>query len=261
VNDKSEHQQLEVASGISLEVARRGQGRSIVCLHGMNGPIAGNLFFELLSRQADVVAPSHPGFGGSPLPDWMDRIDDLAYLYLDMLDALDLHDVILVGLCMGGWIATEIAIRSTQRLSKLVLVGSMGAKFTDRETREFPDIFALHPDTVTGLLWHDKSCAPSSSELTDGELEQVARNQEMAALFLWEPYMHNPKMPQRLHRIKIPTLVVRGAHDGLVSAANAKAVCKSLPSAHLETVESAGHFVEVEQPERLADRIIQFAAL
>lgn len=260
VSIKTGHDLLELPSGVSLEIARRGNGPAIVCLHGMNGPIGGGAFFEHLSRQADVVAPSHPGFGASPLPDWVNSIDDLAYVHLDVLDALDVREVVLVGLCMGGWIAMEMAIRCCHRLSGLVLVGSMGVKFGDRETREFPDIFALHPDQVVDLLWYDRSSAPSSSQLTEEQLEQIARNEEMAALYLWEPYMHNPKAQRHLHRVGVPTLVVRGAHDGLVSAANAQALCTSIAGARLETVAAAGHVVEVEQPERLAETILSFAA-
>jgi pimeloyl-ACP methyl ester carboxylesterase len=258
VSAKSDEHQLCTIAGMPLEVARRGKGRPILCLHGISGPISGGAFFDALSIHGDVIAPSHPGFGASPLPDWVDSIGDLAYSYLDLLEALDLRDVVLVGLCMGGWIASEIAIRCTQRLSKLILVGSLGAKFSDRETRDIPDIFALHPDVVTGLLWHNKSRMPSPATLNDAELEQIARNQEMAALYLWEPYMHNPKLRRLLSRINIPTLVMRGEHDGLISAAYAKSFCDSIPGARMQSVDDAGHVVEVEQPAMLADHVLRF---
>ena len=62
-----------------------------------------------------MIVPTHPGFGRAVLPDWIDSIDDLAYIYLDLLDALDLRDVTVIGCSLGGWIAAEIAVKSTAR--------------------------------------------------------------------------------------------------------------------------------------------------
>ena len=55
-----------------------------------------------------VIAPVHPGFGGTRIPDQFDDIEDLVYLYLDLMDALDLKDTVLMGFSMGGWTAAEI---------------------------------------------------------------------------------------------------------------------------------------------------------
>ena len=68
-------------------------------------------------RRYRVIAPHHPGFGGSALPDWFGTVDDLAYLYLDLAAALDLHDAVLAGACFGGWVAAEMAVRNTQRFA------------------------------------------------------------------------------------------------------------------------------------------------
>lgn len=74
---------------------------------------------------ARVVAPTHPGFGDTPARRNLTTIDDLAYLYLGLLDAMDLRPVVLVGVSLGGWIAAEMAIKST------------------RDAREIADIYAL----------------------------------------------------------------------------------------------------------------------
>jgi pimeloyl-ACP methyl ester carboxylesterase len=72
--------------------------------------------------------------------------------------------------------------------------------------------------------------------------------------------MHNPQLRRRLHRINVPTLMLRGASDGLVSAEYARAYAKSIPGARLETIERAGHVIQLEQPQELADRIVRFIA-
>ncbi len=246
---------------IALELAEEGSGRPILFLHGIEKLKAEPPLLGLLARRARVIAPSHPGSGQTPLPEWVDEIDDLSYLYLDLLERLDLNDTILVGLSMGGWIAAEMAIRCTHRVSHLVLVSPFGLKIGDRETRDFPDIFALPPEEVSRLLWHDRTLAPDLLTLPEDEAEQLPKHQEAAALYLWEPYLHHPKLARRLARVNVPTLVLRGAYDGLVSEAHARAFCAAIPGARYETLPDAGHVPEYEQPILLADHILRFAGL
>jgi pimeloyl-ACP methyl ester carboxylesterase len=73
-----------------------------------------------------VIAPHHPGWGNSALPSWLGSIDDLAYLYLDLATALELSCAVLVGSCIGGWIAAEMAVRDTRRFTCLMLADPLG---------------------------------------------------------------------------------------------------------------------------------------
>ena len=246
---------------VALEIAEAGSGPPLLLLHGIAGPLGGTPVFRALAPHARVVAPSHPGYGGSPLPDWIDRIDDLAFLYLDLIEAMGLSEVCLVGCSFGGWVAAEMAVKSTQRLKRLVLVNSFGIKIGDRESRDIPDIFALHPDEVSKLIWHDRKLAPDIAAMSDEAVERMVRDQEAAALYLWEPYMHNPKLRRWLHRIDVPTLLLRGAHDGLVSPPLAQAMADAIPGARLETIAGAGHAPEFEQPHILAERLERFLGL
>jgi pimeloyl-ACP methyl ester carboxylesterase len=72
--------------------------------------------------------------------------------------------------------------------------------------------------------------------------------------------MHNPKLPQRLHRVKIPTLLIWGASDGLVTAAYAEAYHRLIPASQLVIIPEAGHLPQVEQPELFLDHVLSFAA-
>ena len=137
--------------GVRLATVERGDGRLLLWLHGEEGLDPNAPCLDLLSAHARVLAPTHPGFGHSADADGVDTVDDLAYLYLDLLAARDLRDVVIVGCSLGGWIAAEMAVKSTERLAGLVLVGALGIKVGDRETRDIPDIFALHPQEVTEL--------------------------------------------------------------------------------------------------------------
>ena len=97
------------------------------------------------------------------------------------------------------------------------------------------------------------------SKLSDDQLTTIARNREALALYAWEPYFHNPKLRQRLHRIGIPTLLLWGVDDRFVSAADYGAAYRdAIPGARLETIEGAGHFPHLEQPDALAEKIRAF---
>src|SRR5258706_3068305 len=140
--------------GVKLEIVERGQGRPILWLHGEDGLDPGTPVLDLLAAHGRVLAPSHPGFGHSPDAASVDSIDDLAYLYLDLL-AEQPRQAVVIGCSMAGWIAAEMAVRCSHRLAGLVLVGSLGIKVGDRETRDIPDIFALHPDEGSRLQYRD----------------------------------------------------------------------------------------------------------
>ena len=245
---------------VQLEIHAHGQGRPILVLHGEDGPHRQDPFFSLLANEGRAILPTHPGFGQSPDMANIDTVDDLAYLYLDVLDAYDLHNVVVVGCSLGGWIAAEVAVKSTTRLSQLILVAPVGIKVGDRETRDIPDIFALPAEEVTRLQYYDPSMAGVDyATLSDDELTVIARNREATALYAWEPYFHNPKLRQRLHRISVPTLLLWGASDRFVTPGYyGTAYRDAIPGAQLDVIDQAGHWPHVEQPEMFVERVRSF---
>jgi len=246
--------------GVQLEVVDRGRGRPLFVLHGEDGLDPRAPFLEQLTNLGRVLAPSHPGYGHSPDVEHIDTVDDLSYLYLDFLTEQNLREVVVIGFSLGGWIAAEMAVKSTERIAKLILVAPLGIKVGDRETRDIPDIFALPMEEVTRLKYHDPSRAVvDSSTLSDDELTVIARNREATALYAWEPYFHNPKLRRRLHRINVPTLLLWGASDRFVTAGYYGAAYReAIPGAWLEIIAQAGHLPQVEQPEAFVERVHQF---
>lgn len=165
----------------------------------------------------------------------------------------------LVGFSLGGWIAAEVAVRCAHRLSRLILVGPVGIKAGDRETRDIPDIFALPPEEVTRLVYHDpRKAAVNYAAMSDEQLRTIARNRQSLALYTWEPYMHNSKLRYRIGRLKLPVLLIRGASDGLVSGQYLEAYRAAIPGARIETIAEAGHAPQIEQPRALVERILAF---
>ena len=246
-------------AGIELEVLERGQGKPILYLHGGAGIGRDTLFIDLLAKGRRVIAPSHPGFGKSSLPDWLDSVDDIAHIYLELMDRLGLTRTDLVGLSIGGWIAAEIATKVPERIERLALIGPVGVKTGPPDKLDVPDVFAMPREKLDQLRFHDPARhAPELATMPDEELHIVARNSETLALLTWEPYMHNPKLKHRLHRVKVPTLFVRGASDGIVSADYLARYAALVPQARVETIAQAGHLPQVEQPAATAATVLQF---
>src|SRR3979490_2676930 len=126
--DSAEGPATEKIAAAKIEILRRGTGRPVSFLHPHLGLHGSERFIELLAREVQVIAPSHPGFGHSELPKGMSTVDDMSYFYLDLIESLDLRDLVVVGASFGGWIRAEFATKTCARLSPLVLIGARGAK-------------------------------------------------------------------------------------------------------------------------------------
>jgi pimeloyl-ACP methyl ester carboxylesterase len=250
---------LKEIAGVRLELVERGSGRPLLLLHPAIGIKAADPVIDRLARSFRVLAPSHPGFGRSELPRGMSTVDDLAYFYLDLLDGRDLRDVIVVGVSLGAWIAAEIAVKSTARIAKLVLADAVGIRVHQRETSDIADIFALTEKAFIALAYHDPNVGTRDPSLPDATVARVARNLESTARFAWQPYMHNPKLKGRLHRIDVPTLLLWGAQDRIVSPDYGRAYAAAIPGARFALIEQSGHFPHLEQPAAFAEQVLSFA--
>ncbi|HET9246465.1 MAG TPA: alpha/beta hydrolase, partial [Xanthobacteraceae bacterium] len=176
-----------------------------------------------------------------------------------LMDRLGLTRTDVVGLSIGGWIAAELATKVPERLERLVLIGPVGVKTGRPDKLDIPDVFALPQDKLDQLRFHDPAKnALDLASMQDEELHIVARNRETLALLTWEPYMHNPKLKHRLHRVNVPTLFLRGASDGIVSAEYLERYAALIPQARTETIAEAGHLPQVEQPTVTAAKVLHF---
>ena len=242
----------------SVNVVRKGSGPKILMLHGGGGPVSAMPFADKLSESFEIIAPVHPGFSGSAIPDHFDSLQDLVYLYRDLMDALDLKDVILMGFSMGGWTAIEIAVMSTSQISKLILVDTVGVKIGGRDDRDIADVFALSHEKLAELAFHDPSLAPDPVNIPDEQLEIIASDRIALGVYTWEPFMHNPKLPHRLHRINIPTHFIWGESDGIVSVDYGRKFCAMIEGAKLTVISNAGHSPQIEQPVAFVDAVVNF---
>ena len=242
-------------AGVAVELEEHGEGQPLLFLHPGEGLEPRREWLDLLARRFRVIAPHHPGWGNSSLPDWLSTVGDLAYLYLDLSVALELQDAILVGACFGGWVAAEMAVRDTRRFAKLLLADPLGIKVGSVTDRDIADMHAMSRDEYLRLAWADPAHGVRDmTQLPETELAGIARGREAFARFGWKPYMHNPHLKRWLHRIDIPTHLVWGEQDGIVTTAYGEAWKASIPSATMQTIPKCGHYPHWEHP-------AQFAAL
>jgi pimeloyl-ACP methyl ester carboxylesterase len=244
---------------VSLDVWEGGDGPPLLFLHGAGGFRSDHPFLGLLGRHRRITAPSHPGFGASSLPEWIDRADDVAHVYLDLLDRIGREPIDLIACSMGGWIGAELATMVPGRFRRLIFVGPVGVKLGSRDTLDIPDIFALPAETLEKLIYHEpERFRPDPAKLSDAELAIMLRNRETTALLTWEPYLHNPKLRHRLYRIANKALFLRGEHDGLISAAYMEGYAKLLPNARTLTLANCAHVPQLEQPEAFVAACVAF---
>ncbi|HBK06123.1 MAG TPA: alpha/beta hydrolase [Acetobacteraceae bacterium] len=254
-----------------LEILRAGDeaADTLLLIHDIN-PISHTApFIGGLARSRYIVAPSHPGFGASPLPADFDTMYDLVNLYLDVLDNLDSDRIAVAGFGFGGWIAAELAVAGHRKLDRLVLVDALGIKLAARDERDFPHLFNTNPADLLRLAWHDPAARPAgihgvgwqatiSDEMTDADLVTLARNWDSLCLFAWRPHMFNPQLKHWLHRIRVPTLVLWGESDGIVTPDYGRRYADLIPGSIFETIPNAGHHPEMEQPTAFVAAVERF---
>lgn len=255
-----------------LEVLRRSQGigqAPILLIHGVHPIGPGSPFLDPLAAHGELVAPSHPGFGASPRPADFDTMYDLVHLYLAVLDALPGDRVRIIGFSFGGWIAAEVAACAPKKLERLVLVDPVGVKLGSREERDIAHFFNTSPEELNRRAWHDPAKRPPGTyglgwqtaideTISDADMTALARSWDALCLYAWRPHMYNPQLKHWLHRIAVPTLVLWGASDRIVTPEYGRAYSQLIPGARFETIAAAGHHPELEQPAGFVERVARF---
>jgi len=232
--------------GTRIRVLRGGKGPPLIFLHGASGHVGWLPFLERLSKDFDVLAPEHPGFGRSDDPVWLDRPSDLAYFYLDLIDALKLDHVHLVGTSLGGWIAAELAVRDTSRLASLTLVCAVG---TTANGAPLDDMFRMSAEENARRFYHDPDRVRRRLELLAAADPKILVRNRATVVRLAYPHFVNPELAKWLHRVDVPTLLIWGENDGLVPPRFGEAYRDRIFEASLVVIPQAGHAPFEEQPD------------
>jgi pimeloyl-ACP methyl ester carboxylesterase len=249
--------------GYELTVWELGAGPPLLFLHGAGGAanmFAGGLvavFLQELAKSYRVIVPEHPGFGVKERPEWLDNIHDLAYFYLDFLEAEKLKGVHLLGQSLGGWIALELAVRNTSRLASLTVAGAAGLKLAGVPKG---DLFLWTRDDFIQNMFRNPEAAAAFRAIEPGpeQLKAILRNNETLALLAWEPRMVDPDLHKWLHRIDVPTHVIWADDDAVLPQAYGEEITRLVSDAKFSIVPQTGHLLHLDRPAAFSETVQTF---
>lgn len=210
------------------------EASAIVLVHGIG--VSGRYMVPLakaLAGQYRVFVPDMPGYGSSAKPDHVLEVPELAQFLDHWLDAVDLERAVFLGNSFGCQVIAELALRYPHRIERAILLGPT----SDRTIR-----------SVLQHIWRFICDAPNERPSLSIVLAQdylragprrFTRNLQMVLADHIEtklPHMH------------MPTLVIRGSRDPLISQIWAEEVASLLPCAQLATLPRAGHVPNYSDP-------------
>lgn len=253
--------------GAELRVVAAGpvDGPVVVLVHGLTsnsddwGPVA----HRLVAQGVRVVGVNQRGHGGSSVGEDGFGPRRQGADVGQVLSALDLRDVVLVGHSMGGVAAMSLMTLAPEcgadRVAALTLVATLADSV--RRDRRVALRFADRPqDAISGHPLHAPAVArwvfggTPSARLVEDALASARRCPDEtrigASLGLLDLDLRN-----LLPSIDVPTKVICGTHDRLTSLAENRRIAERIPGAEMVVVPGAGHLVIWEQPDVMAEAI------
>jgi pimeloyl-ACP methyl ester carboxylesterase len=259
--------------GRTVWVLEAGDGPPLLYLHGFADVHSVKEswlpFHERLAERFRLIAPAHPGCAQSDENNDIDAIEDVVFHYLEVLDCLKLTQFDLVGVCVGGWIAAELAVRHPEKIRKLALIGAAGLFV---EGAPIGDVFMMaQPERgssyagLRNLLFASADSPHALQFFPDGmgEIGEELRRYQMlrfsSRVGFKPPYFYNRSLRNRLRRISAPALVITGERDNMVPRAHGETYARLIPGADgVKIIPNAGHSVQVEDPEATAKCVLEF---
>lgn len=226
--------------------------RTALVLHGGGGPQTVAPIVGHLAATMHAVAPTHPGWEGTPLPASIASVADLASDYLARLLADGERDVVLIGSSIGGWIALEMAVqaagdeRYAGLIGAVVDIDGVGA-VVDGEP--IADFFALDARGLAELAWHDPDLGYRDPALATDAQRAVQQSNGRTMAVVAGAGMSDPALLGRLDGIRVPAMMVWGESDRIVTPAYGRAVANAVPGAQFAEIPEAGHLPHLEAPD------------
>jgi pimeloyl-ACP methyl ester carboxylesterase len=234
---------------------------------------------EPLSRLRPVLAFDWPGYGGSDKPDLRYDLAYYARFFERLMDSLGIERAALVGISMGGAAALSFALRSPERVEKLILVASYGlgkdiphgrlGYFLVHAPLVADLIYALLSWSQRSLRWGLRRIVHDPRVVSDELVEEARRllNQPTSGRAFrsfrksevgWGGL--NTDLSDRLGEVAAPTFLVHGERDRVVPVAWARRAHERLPNSELRVLRGCGHWPPRECPDEFNRVVTDFLA-
>jgi pimeloyl-ACP methyl ester carboxylesterase len=245
------------AAATGLRITHAGAGRPVLLLHGGGGPISVQSFAATLADRYHVITPTHPGFNGTERRVDFTSVKQLAQLYADLVAAMAVPDLLVIGFSIGGWIAAELALLQPGGVAGYVLVDAAGIAVQGLEVL---DVFALAPGQIYDFSYHQ----PARYRIDPASMspaQQVAMRANFVTLRVYgdSHNMQDPDLRLRLAAVTQPVLVVWGESDRVTLPRYGEAYAEAFANARFVLLPDCGHLPQIERPDALLTEVEAFA--
>ena len=218
---------------------------------------------DLVKAGFRVIAPDAPGFGRSSNPYIKTQARQIAAVFADLADYLQIQSFIPIGISMGGTHALQLALDYPKKVNKLVLVNTFSRlEFSNPASLPY---FALRFLLVHTLGLHTQARTVAKRIFSQPE-QEFLRTEFIAQVVQADPKTYRSAMRSlarfnvvhRLHEIQCPTLVISGERDTTVPLKSQTRLAKSIPNARQIIIPNSGHAVTVEQYQAFNQVLLDF---
>jgi pimeloyl-ACP methyl ester carboxylesterase len=245
-----------VVNDLLVNYRQSGNGKLVVLLHGWGDSLKGVAALQdALAEHFQVVSVDLPGFGATQAPQAVWDLDNYAGFVRDFLTKLELQTpYALVGHSNGGALAIRAVSTQTVMPEKLVLLAASGVRNTEKGKRLAIKTIAKIGNVLTFWL------PESRRQKLRKKLYGVAGSDMMVAPHLKETFKKTVRqdVQKDAAKLEIPTLLVYAANDMAVPLSYGERFHELISDSRLEVVQNAGHFVHLDQPEKVTKLVEDF---
>jgi len=253
------------AAGLRLRVGRHGAGRPLLLITGIGAHLGMWAPFLRLAGDRELIAFDAPGTGLSQRPRRPLRMHDLARIVGELLDALRLECVDVLGYSWGGAVAQQLARDAPKRVRGLVLVATSPGRGGKTPLLPLLALMGMPLQLVSGTY-----LSRITPVIFGGDLGRTGSAPRGGAQSPWDQLPTRLGYTQQIYaisgwtslpwlaRITAPTLVISGAADPLVPVENARLLASGIPGARLFIVADGGHLWLLEHAKTAAALIDEF---
>ena len=236
-----------------------GEGRPLLVLHDELGPPQWQQWHEEIAKTRRLIMPVAPGFRGERAK-WIANVIDLSRLYGRLLRTEQLAPIDVLGFSFGGWVAAEMAVNDPAQFRSMTLVAPFGIKPSEGY---IADMYIVTTAEYLRSSVADPGKTEEFGPLYNTAPPEVIESWEDArietAQLAWQPYMHNPALPEHLKGIgRLPSLIVWGDKDAILPRSAVEAYSQVIPAARLEILQGCGHRPEIENREAFMRMLQRF---